>query len=98
MIMVDNDSFYKGLNVTVYPNPVSGDKVEMIINTGDELTDVHLVLMDASGRILQKDIKQPQLGAGIYEMNFSNSEIGSGLFYLVVVQGENKRVLRVIVQ
>ena len=98
LIMVDNDSFYKGLNVTVYPNPVSGDKIEMIINTGDELTDVHLVLMDASGRILQKDIKQPQLGAGIYEMNFSNSEIGSGLFYLVVVQGENKRVLRVIVQ
>ena len=98
LVMVNNDDYFKGLDVTVYPNPVEGDQIGLIIKSGDELSDIQLVLMDVAGRTLDRVVKTPIIGSAKYEMDFRKGEVGSGLFYLIVVQGENKKVMRVLVK
>lgn len=96
LVVVVNEGYYDGLDVTVYPNPVMGDEVGLLIKTGDELSELQFTLMDASGRVINKGIKAPVLGTSSYEISTRN--IGSGLFYVVVIQGEHKQIVRVIVR
>ncbi|WP_421876997.1 beta strand repeat-containing protein [Marinoscillum sp.] len=95
IVAANNDSFFSGMDVSIYPNPIVGPEVNVRITTGDELSEIQFVLMDASGRVLNKQQVKPTLGMADYLVEFSE-EIGSGVFYLVVVQGDNKRVVRMV--
>ena len=95
IVVANNDSYYQGMKVEVYPNPIVGPEINVRVQTGDELSALQFVLMDATGRVLNRKQSEPSLGLADYKVEFSE-EIGSGLFYLIVVQGENKQVIRLI--
>ncbi|MEQ9302919.1 MAG: T9SS type A sorting domain-containing protein [Marinoscillum sp.] len=96
IIAVNNDSYYQGMDVSVYPNPIIGNEVNIRVMTGNEVNSIDFVLMDAYGRVLQRRQNKPSLGLVDYQLEFNN-EIGSGLFYLVVIQGDNKQVVRLVI-
>lgn len=78
---------------TVYPNPFTNEITVSLANDGFEGI-VRLALLDLSGRLIYtKDVN-----ADNYDINIAASEINvaSGIYYLQIIRGSKKEVIKLI--
>ncbi|CAH0998950.1 hypothetical protein LEM8419_00245 [Neolewinella maritima] len=77
--------------VTIYPNPVSGDQIRVSL-PARFVSDISLRVMDASGRVLQLTTRQ---GAGTHRVQLDGYK--DGTYILQVVSGDEVENFRFVV-
>ena len=85
---------FEGLSI--YPNPFDNQLVlELDSSVSSAQTDVDVVVMDVQGRVVFRTAFEAVLGRKGYVLDFP-SELGSGVYFVEVRQGEKRRVLKVV--
>ena len=72
--------------IAVFPNPVSNDNLNINLTTNDE-GNVDIIIIDATGKLIQST--QKQIYAGSNQLAIDVSVIPSG-FYQIVMKAPNK--------
>ncbi len=88
IIRVDNE-FYQvaGVETSVYPNPASAENLNLRISTGDDYHPIRISIRSLSGKLYYKETHDAVLSMDM-KIDFQ-TQIESGLYFIIVEQGTN---------
>jgi hypothetical protein len=96
LIAVNNTSIMEGIEVLVFPNPSSSEKIHFELLSGDENSAIHIQIFDTSGKSYFKTTISPNIYSKQYEI-IPDSGMKSGMFFLTVIQGNNKKTSKLLI-
>ena len=86
-----NSSMENALEVSAFPNPTSGEINLQLNNYSDE---VSVLVQDISGKILQQT--DFNVGNTSGEIQLSLANFAQGIYLITVIDGENKKTVKVV--
>ncbi|MEP1094664.1 MAG: choice-of-anchor D domain-containing protein [Cyclobacteriaceae bacterium] len=95
IIRVDNDFIKSGIEAAVYPNPSYVDNLNLKISSGDDHTEIGVVLYDTQGRLKYQKTFSPSLN--LSEKIMLDQEVISGIYFLKVKQGASEITQKLII-
>ncbi|PIB35876.1 hypothetical protein BFP72_10955 [Reichenbachiella sp. 5M10] len=91
-ILINNDSYHTGVDMLIYPNPTTVDNIKVRFTTGDENSPVYLAIYSLTGHLIYQQTYQ-DLPLGTSDIDLSElRHLQSGLYHLIIQQGDNKIV------
>ncbi len=81
--------------VKIYPNPSSGQDVELAFSLRQE-AEVTIDLLDVTGRIIGKILSNKRMPTGIHEIRFSPTQLTAGFFFVRIRAGSVVRTQRLL--
>ena len=91
-VVDDNNNYY----MKMYPNPVEENSV-ILVNQSDA-NIVNLDLVDINGVKVKSIINNSYLDAGDHTFSFDKSNLACGLYYLILDNGKDRIIKKVIVE
>jgi len=85
------------INLILFPNPTSAQDINIRLTSGDQNSPISVVMYHMTGALVHNEILEPILGTHDYKINV-DSNLPSGIYHVVVIQGANKSLNRVIVR
>ncbi len=96
VIKVYNDYLYKGMDVTVYPNPSKSAEANVRIVTGDGHTPIQISIMNLEGKqVFDKSIEP---STNLDRKLFENTTLKEGIYLVVFKQGDFTITRRLVVK
>lgn len=96
-ISINNDSFKKGIEASIFPNPANSYNVNLRLSSGDENSAVQVMLHDVSGNFVYLEEIEPQLGLSEYKLNVP-AGLDPGIYLMTIQQANNKEIQRLIIK
>ena len=96
-VSINNDTFKKDIDVSVFPNPTYSSNVNLRISTGDENSSIRVMLFDLSSNLIYTQEISPNLGVSDYQLNIRGT-LHSGIYLMNIQQGYNQQIQRLIIK
>lgn len=96
-VIVDNNSFKKGIETAVYPNPAYSYEVNLRVSSGDENSVIQILLFDVSGNFVHSEQIQPALGLSEHQLHLPGG-IDPGIYLMTIQQANNQQIQRLIIK
>jgi len=92
-VVVNNDSYRKGINASLFPNPTTPDNIKFKLQTGDQNSPIHVSMYDLSGKVFYQNQMEFRNFDDEFQIN-PVSTVPLGMYFIEVIQGKNKDILR----
>lgn len=96
IIRIVNDSFSVGMEATIYPNPATGDNLNIRLSTGDDHTMIYIKIIDITGKEYYR--KGFEGGLVLDEKIDPSVKMLPGMYFMIIEQGDNILKEKVIIQ
>lgn len=96
IVQVYNDSYYRGLDVTMYPNPGPSNEVSVRIVSGDNHTPMNFSLINLNGQVIYENTIKAASNLDVRLM--PNTNLKAGIYIAVFKQGDEVSTKRLVVR
>lgn len=93
---LENTSLAANNSIQVFPNPNDGDFT--IRFKTETKGNVELSFTDILGRSILKTNFNTIQGENFYPLNFNEKKLQAGIYFIILTEGENKRVEKVVIK
>ena len=86
-----------GIEVVLYPNPTQAYYINVRLFSGDENSNVQVLVFDVMGREIHREVIDAVIGESTHVLEV-RTKMESGIYHVVVQQGSNQKIERLIIK